>query len=108
MHRASTCHMDVATAEGRQASRSRAGPRTASDSPVPGESRMLEQPGQTKNLKSLTTGLKSMSGWPASLLAICVWQLLMSCSCWALVTECHWSVPSVSGPERSGHNSPGP
>jgi hypothetical protein len=44
VHRASTCHMDVATAEGREASRSR-----VSDSPLPGESRMLEQPGQTEN-----------------------------------------------------------
>jgi hypothetical protein len=36
--------MDVATAEGREVSRSH-----VSDSPVPGESRILEQSGQTKN-----------------------------------------------------------
>ena len=32
-------------------------------------------------VKSFTTGLKSMSGWPASLLTICAWQLAMSWSC---------------------------
>jgi hypothetical protein len=44
VHCASTCDRDVSTAEGREASRSR-----ASDSPAPGESGMLEQPGKTKN-----------------------------------------------------------
>ena len=39
MHCASTCHMDVATAEGREVSRSH-----VSDSPVPGESRMSRTP----------------------------------------------------------------
>jgi hypothetical protein len=48
-----SCHMDVATAGGREASRSH-----ASDSPVPGESRMLEQPGQTKNTEELDDGFE--------------------------------------------------
>jgi hypothetical protein len=45
--------VDVATAEGREASRSR-----ASDSPVPGESRTLEQPGQTKNTEEFDDGFE--------------------------------------------------
>jgi hypothetical protein len=36
-------------------------------------------------VKSLTTGLKSMSGSPASMRTICAWQLAISCSCWVLV-----------------------
>jgi hypothetical protein len=38
------CHMDMATGAVREASRSR-----ASDSPMPGEGRKPEQPGQTEN-----------------------------------------------------------
>jgi hypothetical protein len=51
--------MDVATAEGREVSRSR-----ASDSPVPGESRTLEQPGQTKNTEKFDDGLEVEVGLP--------------------------------------------
>jgi hypothetical protein len=35
-------------------------------------------------VKSLTTGLKSMSGWASSMRAICAWQLARSCSCAAV------------------------
>ena len=59
MHCAYTCHMDVATAEGREVSRSR-----VSDSPLPGESRMLEQPGQSKNTEELDDGLEVDVGLP--------------------------------------------
>jgi hypothetical protein len=45
--------MDVATAGGRKANRSR-----ASDSPAPGESRTLEQPGQTKNTEEFDDGFE--------------------------------------------------
>jgi hypothetical protein len=51
--RAFSCHMDGATAGGREASRSR-----ASDSPWPGESRMLERPGSTKNTEEFHDGFE--------------------------------------------------
>jgi hypothetical protein len=57
-------------------------------------------------VKSLTTGLRSSASSPLShggaLCAAVSEELFREC----FGDECHWSVPCVSGPNRSGHNHP--
>jgi hypothetical protein len=63
-------------------------------------------------VKSLTTGLKSMSDSPASIRAICAWQLAMSCSDCALVKNVMmkilvcWRTPRSVHPKRRTAQGP--